>query len=76
MDGDAENVALERGDSFEGPTFFDESTKGGVDCRALIKRLSSERTRKISRLIIEYVLQRPAGQIVLVERENGLLALV
>ncbi len=76
MDGDTEDVSFERGDALEGPSLFDESTEGGVDCRALIKRLSSKRTRKISRLIIENVLQRSAGQIVLVQGENGLLALI
>jgi hypothetical protein len=55
---------------------LDEALEGGVDRRPLVKRLHSERTSELSRLIIEDVLQRAAGQIVLVEREYRLLALV
>lgn len=76
VDGDAEDVALEWSDSLEGPTFADVSGEGGVDRRLVVKRLQSERTSEVSRLIIEEILQGAAGQIVLVKRENRLFALV
>lgn len=76
VDGDAEDAALERGDSLEGPAFADVAGEGGVDCRLVVKRLQSERTSEISRLIIEEILQGATGEIVLIEREYCLFALV